>query len=239
MLARDPSAIRPAPFGPPTPTPASHPTPPATPHPQQLGTAWDQLLASVGDKPFMSWVRQLTPIRADAQSLYIDTLPGNRDLRGFVDDRRLDQLATLLRPILGRPVRVRFVSGSDRNTLIEPETVPAPPPLDTQSASANRAATTGVPPRRSDRTDFEKALQLPLVKQVLAVFEATLVDARPEPPARSGTAADSTPRATHPGGGSDAPAPTTTADSLDTRPPTAIEVPFSDGPDVPEDPTDV
>lgn len=145
----------------------------------------------------MSWVRQLTPIRADAQSFYIDTLPGNRDLRGFVDDRRLDQLAALLRPILSRPVRVRFVSGSDRNTPIEPETAPATPTPDTPSAPANRAATTGVPPRRFDRTEFEKALQLPLVKQVLAVFEATLVDAHPEPPAHPRTTADPTSNPTH------------------------------------------
>jgi hypothetical protein len=187
----------------------------------------------------MSWVRQLTPFRADAQSFYIDTLPGNRDLRGFVDDHRLEQLATLLRPILGRPVRVRFISDSDRNTPIGPEAAPTPPPLDTQSAPAYHATTTGTPPHRPDRTDFEKALQLSLVKQVLAVFEATLVDAHPEPPARSETTTDSTPNATHPGSDSDAPVPPAAAHSPDTRSPTAIEVPFSNDPDAPEDPADV
>ena len=128
----------------------------ATVGPQRV---WQDLLDRVADRASLGWVRSFTLQRLDERTAYIDTLPGQRDMRKFLSDRTRSQLASLFESVLGRAVRVEL-------------DVPATP---------SPAAPASAPPARGDPVDANQrrhALALPLVRQVIETFDATVVDVR-------------------------------------------------------------
>jgi hypothetical protein len=161
--------------------------------------AWLKMLDSLSDKPVMSWIKQLAVRRADEQSVVVDTLPGSRELRGFLDDRRLEQLGNLLGSILGRPIRISLeTSGNPASIpMHEPDAnrtraslsqVRPPKPGTPAPGTAGNSGVPGVvvnpvTEKPGERVDYSRAMNLPLVRQVFEVFEATLINAHPEIPA--------------------------------------------------------
>ena len=129
----------------------------------QPDAVWKALLEKADGQRSLSWVRNLTLDRVDGSAVHIDTKPGCADLKGFVDDNRRQQLAQLLAPVVGRPVRVLFAeSGSQPR---QPDRPPAMAGAQPSSASLTQTARDG-------------AMKLPLVKDVLEMFDATIVDVR-------------------------------------------------------------
>jgi len=133
------------------------------------GGVWSCLLDAVSDKPAMGWARHLTLRELDGETARVAVMPGQRDIHGFVNTRRREQLAALLKPIIGRPIRVELdsapVSGDD-----------APP-----MPRSGRGAAAGGREQLS-QADRARVMELPLVKRVMEVFDATLMDVRREQP---------------------------------------------------------
>jgi len=139
-----------------TPVPPSD-TPSAT-------ESWASLLESIGNKPSMAWAHHLTPVRFDTTAFHITPRPGHRDMIGFVTASRCQQLADLLKPILGKPIRVQLDTATP-DILPAPENVPQT--RNSSRVNGRQPATQG--------TDRALAMKLPLVKQVLEVFDTTMV----------------------------------------------------------------
>lgn len=125
---------------------------------------WDALLQSISERPALSWIRWLRLVQLDSDCAHVAAVPGRREVMKFLTDRQKGQLAELLRPILGRPVRIQ---------LEDPPPVPAE--VDEPAAAGQDVTPAG--PRLSPR----QALSLPLVRQVLEMFDADLVEVRPAP----------------------------------------------------------
>ena len=128
---------------------------------------WTRLLESIGNKPAMAWAQHLTPMRIDATTIHVTAQPGHRDVIGFVNAHRCQQLADLLKPILGRPIKVAL---DTTNAQTNQDLASPAKPVSGQPDSAARPST-----KQADR---DQVMQLPLVKQVLEVFDATVVSAR-------------------------------------------------------------
>ncbi len=95
----------------------------------------------------------------DQGTATLEPLPGQRDVLKFAaSPLRRDQLAGLLRQVLGRPVRVEITAPSS-------------------SAAGDAPAAKGPPSANAER---QAATLLPLVQQVMDVFDVTIVGVRPE-----------------------------------------------------------
>lgn len=123
---------------------------------------WASVLRNVAGKFSLSWVQSLSLARLDDRTAVVSLLPGKRDMHKFIAaDRQREQLADLFKRVLGRPVRIEVEATGTPNGSDESDASP----------SAHAASSS-----KSMRTDREEALALPLVKEVLAVFEATLIE---------------------------------------------------------------
>ncbi len=123
---------------------------------------WASVLTNVAGKFSLSWVQSLSLARLDDRTAVVALLPGKRDMQKFVAaDRQREQLADLFKKVLGRPVRIE---------------------VEAAAGGAAPATTTGnlAAAARAGRTEREEAMALPLVKEVLGVFEAALVETYPE-----------------------------------------------------------
>jgi hypothetical protein len=132
---------------------------------------WSRVLAAVADKASLGWVGSLRLSRFDGDSAHLTTVPGRRELLRFVTPQRSEQLAQLFRQVLGRPIRVDVgVSTGD-------------------GAESDGAARVGSDPSgsgaSSDRDTVQRgrALELPLVRQVMEHFDASVVAAHRKPAA--------------------------------------------------------
>jgi len=147
---------------------------------------WERLLEAVADRPSMAWARSMSVAELTGDTLRVAMNPGHRDLAGFVTDAKRAQLTELLQSVTGRRLRITMsaaasgvvsagasasaagvsgggasggsASGGGASGGGEFESAPAEP----------GAATAGGSPSDSQRT---KALDLPLVKQVIEVFD--------------------------------------------------------------------
>ena len=137
--------------------------------PQLPKEIWASILHSIAGKHSLSWVQSLSLSKLDDRTAFVSLLPGNRDMQKFVAaDRQREQLADLFKRVLGRPVRIEVVANAPLGSSAE-----------TSPASQNNGANLA-PSSRALRTEREEALSLPLVKEVLAVFEATLIETHME-----------------------------------------------------------
>ncbi len=133
----------------------------------QPEAVWQALLQKTADQRSLSWVRNLTMRGIEGQTIHIDTRPGCHDLKGFVTEARCQQIAKLLEPVVGQPVRVMFASTPG----VSPGALPG---VNRSSVSVDR------PPHGSlSQSARDEAMKRPLVKAVLEVFDATIVDVRP------------------------------------------------------------
>jgi DNA polymerase-3 subunit gamma/tau len=141
---------------------------PSSPAPADI---WSTILRSIGDRHSLSWVQSLSLARLDDRTAVVALLPGKRDMHRFVSaERQREQLADLFKKALGRPVRIEVESTGGPQT--KGTTQGASHAAQHAPAHSGGAALS----TQSIRTEREHALALPLVKEVLAVFEATLVE---------------------------------------------------------------
>ncbi|MEX2215828.1 MAG: hypothetical protein WD768_17080, partial [Phycisphaeraceae bacterium] len=120
---------------------------------------WAAVLHQVKGNGPLSWVESLSLRQIDERTASLSLVPGKRDMHRFVStDRQREQLASLLKQVLGRPVRVE---------------------IDAVGA-ASSTAVAGPTSSQAIRSQREEAMALPLVREVLNVFDASLVEARAE-----------------------------------------------------------
>ena len=108
-----------------------------------------------------AWVDRIELADLDAATGVCRVRPrrGHRDIAGFVTPKQCERLAAELTKLTARRCRVELVEVSRPATPSEP----------------------GQAPKGSTRGERQKALDLPLVKDVIDVFpEAVLMDARAE-----------------------------------------------------------
>lgn len=142
-------------------------TPAETGLPTNVADTWDRLLVSIGDKPSMAWVRHLAPVRMDLTAIHIAALPGHREVMGFVNAHRRQQLADLFKVIVGRPLCVELDAGA-----VSEEQNPS---INSAVNNVIQGKAVSSPNRLVTEDDRAEVMSLPLVKQVVEVFDATLV----------------------------------------------------------------
>lgn len=123
---------------------------------------WSHLIRRVESISAYAWVDkvELAALDADAGLCKMRPRKGHRDIAGFVNARQCDRLAAELTKLTGKRFRIELID--------------AAPARYTQQSQDNN----GTKNRSGQR---QKALDLPLVKDVFDVFpEAVLVDARAE-----------------------------------------------------------
>lgn len=132
--------------------------------PRQIGAgdpaaAWNEVLAFVADKPALSWIRTFALKQLAGGVARLIAQPGHREIFKFVTDQRREQLSQIFGSVLGSPVKIE----------IEP---PASP-------SAANSVTTSAGPS-SSQSALQQAMELPLVRQVMDLFDAQVVAVYPE-----------------------------------------------------------
>ena len=115
---------------------------------------WEAVLAAVAETPSLSWVSNLTLTELNANMARLSVRSGQRDLLSFAQQQR-ERLEQLVKQVSGRSLRIEIemLAGPD-DRLVKP---------DRETGGA---------------VDQKRALALPLVKQVLEHFDATLIEAR-------------------------------------------------------------
>jgi DNA polymerase-3 subunit gamma/tau len=171
------------------PPPVAAPQPPTT----DDGTAaidpaalWAQVLVQVEAKASLAWARNITLRKLDGHHAVVAPLAGHRDLAKFLTPQRCEAIGTMLAQVLRHPVKVEVEAVGSREMgngrAAGERAVTAPP------ASERSAVAAGVAPgsaadgaiNRPVAMDRQQVLGLPMVRQVLEVFEASIIDNYPE-----------------------------------------------------------
>ena len=100
--------------------------------------------------------------------------PGEGHVARFMTDARKAQLAVIVESILGRRIRIQ----------VDLEAAPQSPDSQTPSPDSIRLSVSN--------EARKKAMELPLVKQVTEMFNATLIDVKSVDPPQPGPTADQT-----------------------------------------------
>lgn len=118
--------------------------------------AWSALLVSIADKPQAGWIKSFTLRSLDNDLARLVVNPGARDMLKFVTAERREGLAKMLGAVIGRPLRVE---------------------IEAPSAADSAADTT--PQGNADRGPrVQDAVAIPLVREVMDLFDATIVEVR-------------------------------------------------------------
>ena len=125
---------------------------------------WAKLLEAVADKPAMTWVRSLDVLKLAGSTLELVARPGQRDIVAFVSDSRRAQLAELMESATGRRLRIG-VSASGHTPGASGDRSPDSGP------EAGDAGHDAGGASRISQEQWAKAGTLPLVKQVVEVFD--------------------------------------------------------------------
>ena len=148
---------------------------------------WTAVIQRVQDKPAVaSWLNKLKLTGIDGRVARVVCLPGQRDILAFVDERRRSQLAELIASVVNRPVEVS-VTTDDTSLVPERGGSGSPNPNGSgaarpSTAAADRAAGPSARSANFDRrptldeASKREAMKLPMVRNVIEVLDATLVD---------------------------------------------------------------
>jgi hypothetical protein len=128
----------------------------------------------------MTWVKALTLRQLESRTAHLAVLPGNREIVKFITPQRREQLAALFQQAVGRPVKVELDA--------PPAGEASGPAGDRRAAPASPSAVGASAPGPTGQSDRQKAMGLPLVRQVLELFDATIIDVRPEASEAAGAA---------------------------------------------------
>ncbi len=170
--------------------------------PGQSAQVWSQVQALAAQKAPLVWVSHLQLVKADAQTVWLGPGDGPRDLMKFITAQKnaREQLAGFFQQVLGHPLRIEWLpsapAGSGRVSTMP---VGSTPPSTTGVTSAAnmhpQPVSAGVPrgvipSAGSSLSDRQAAMRLPLVKQVMDLFDATIVEVRPENSIEAASATD-------------------------------------------------
>lgn len=117
------------------------------------------MLDATADRNALSWIRALQLVRLDNQTAHVVAALGKRDVLKFLSDRQKGQLADLLFDLTHQRFRVELDQSAQEDS----------------ASAALRASST-----MANHTARREAMSLPLVKQVLDVFDAEVIDVREE-----------------------------------------------------------
>jgi hypothetical protein len=137
---------------------------PAKPAITDAAQLWPALIRELVTRPWMSWTEALELRDWSGSLVKVGAKAGRLDVLKTISPQRREQLAAVLAKITGRPIQVELI-------------MPPPP-------SAGSTGDSSVPPGSPDTgqggrvTSKQQAMNLPLVKQVMEVFNATLVEFR-------------------------------------------------------------
>jgi len=134
------------------------------------------MLASIQNKPAFGWIRTLRLDRIEGNTAYLTLLPGQREMARFFGDRQRTQLAQMIGQLVGRPVKVEISIPAGLVTEGD-EAGPGGPP-----GSGGRAAITAA--------QRQEVMSLPLVRELMEVFDLSLVEVRRQQPAQQQEAQD-------------------------------------------------
>jgi len=123
----------------------------ASENPEEI---WPALLSVIGNRPALHWVQSLTLTRIDGDQAHLAIQPGKRDLYRFITQDKRDQLGQLLSSIVRRTLRVQI----------------SPPSA--AAESANR------PTNDNKQSNIQQAMALPLVRQVMETFDASIINVK-------------------------------------------------------------
>ena len=162
---------------------------------------WQTVLKKIADQRPMAWARNLSLREIDGAIAHLEAVSGRSDLKGFINDQRRTQLAKLVEQVLGRPVRVTVNFSPSQPSVPSPPSPPELGRLDSPPSSNLREHTrhghqqdtsahgglTQPAVERAPATSLtqsvrDQAMKLPLVKQVLDVFDATIINVQPIKP---------------------------------------------------------
>lgn len=130
---------------------------------------WQAALAQGAEQPSKSWIAALDLVEAGESTLTLRVRPGQRNLLGFLR-RKQDELEQLLADLAGRGVKVR---------------IEAPASDEAEPADHRPGGRRGLSQQQKN-----EAMNLPLVRQVAQLFDASLIDVQEIRPA-SGEVEDS------------------------------------------------
>lgn len=127
----------------------------------------------------MAWAGHLTLRALEGQVAHIAALPGHRDMIGFMSPDRRKQLGEMLRSVLGRPVRVEV----DASPVVQNPDAGDEAHAGVRSngsVARNGSGVGGASRHMPTQAERAEIMDLPLVKQVMEVFDVTLVGVRTE-----------------------------------------------------------
>jgi hypothetical protein len=133
--------------------------------PSAPAAIWSAVLEQMADKASAAWVRGLEMRSFDGRRAVVTPLPGQRDLAKFLNPQRCEQLAAMIGQVIRAPVKVE---------------VGAEPAAPTAGDGSAPAVPDPGAPAAKPAIDRKQALNLPLVHQVLELFDATVIDVAPE-----------------------------------------------------------
>jgi hypothetical protein len=136
--------------------------------PAQPAAIWSAVLEQTADKASAAWMRGLEMRSFDGRRAVVTTLPGHRDLAKFLNAQRCEQLALMIGQVIRRPVKVEVDA--------EAAAAPASEPGAREAAAEPEARAPAAGPAMNQ----QQALALPLVRQVMELFDASLLDVAPE-----------------------------------------------------------
>jgi hypothetical protein len=132
---------------------------------------WQKLLSDIQNKPAYGWIRSLRLDRFENSTAYLSLLPGQREMARFFGDRQRTQLAQMIGQLMGRPVKVELVIPAGLATDSSDDAGSSSP-----GAGNSRAAITAA--------QRQEVMSLPLVRDLMEVFDLSLVEVRRQQPAQ-------------------------------------------------------
>jgi hypothetical protein len=112
-----------------------------------------------------SWLRSFDPASLDERTFKLVARAGDKHMLAFATEPRRKDLQAMIASILGRPVKLELVAADTTAEPSDPNGAPGALP--------------GALPGAGDQR--REAMRLPLVREVVDLFEASLIDVKPEP----------------------------------------------------------
>jgi len=149
------------------------------PPPTEPTAIWQAVLAVVKARPAMGWVADFRLERFEAGVARIAPLPRKENRATFASTPRVRaSLEAVLSEVLRAPVRVEVITPERRSG---------------NAGTSDRSVGDGsAPPQGSSTSRLQRAMDLPTVRQLLEVFDISVVEVRDETPASSAASDDDT-----------------------------------------------
>ena len=161
--------------------------------PDKSEEVWQQVQQLASKIAPLVWVSHLQLVKADTHTAWLGPKPGRRDVMKFVTVQKnaREPLATFFQQLLGQTVQVEWHTAPSHSPSSSPTTVTPVPATSGSSASrsspnspdhdhAANFPITDTQTASSSMGERQAAMRLPLVRQVMDLFDATIVQVKAE-----------------------------------------------------------